>query len=172
MKPDGKGLVYFRQKFQRLSNEKLKEVVFVGPQIRKLIADTGFDRALEPKEKTAWKCFKNVVHGFLGNNRADNYNDLVSKMLDSYHKMGCRQSFKIHLLNSHLDFFPEKLGEVSDEQGERFHQDMATMEHRYQGRWDEGMMSDYCWFLTRYNKGYDYNRKSSFAKKESTKKLA
>lgn len=86
--------------------------------------------------------------------------------------MGCRQSLKIHLLHSHLDFFPENLGDFSDEQGERFHQDMAAMERRYQGRWNEGMMSDYCWFLTRDNKNYAYNRKSSFAKNRCTKKLA
>ena len=31
---------------------------------------------------------------------------------------------------------PPNLGAVSDEQDERFHQDIATMEERYQGRWD------------------------------------
>jgi len=29
---------------------------------------------------------------------------------------------EIHFLESHLDFFPENLGEVSDEHGKRFHQ--------------------------------------------------
>jgi len=32
-------------------------------------------------------------------------------------------------------FFPEYLGEVSDEHGERFHQDIMAMEKRYQGKW-------------------------------------
>jgi hypothetical protein len=36
-------------------------------------------------------------------------------------------------LHSRLDFFPENLGEVSDEQVERFYQNMKSMEHRYQG---------------------------------------
>jgi hypothetical protein len=31
-------------------------------------------------------------------------------------------SLKIHFFVSYLDFFPENLGEVSDEHGERFHQ--------------------------------------------------
>ena len=31
-------------------------------------------------------------------------------------------SLKIHFLSSQLDFFPEKSGSVSDEHGERFHQ--------------------------------------------------
>jgi len=42
--------------------------------------------------------------------------------------MGCNMSLKIHFLESHLDFFPENLGEVNDEHSERFHQDIMTME--------------------------------------------
>jgi hypothetical protein len=41
--------------------------------------------------------------------------------------MGCNMSLKIHFLESHLDFFPENLGEVSDEHGERFHQDRFSI---------------------------------------------
>ena len=43
-------------------------------------------------------------------------------------------SLKIHFLHSHLDFFPDNLGDVSDEQGERFHQDISVIEIRYQGK--------------------------------------
>jgi len=43
-------------------------------------------------------------------------------------------SLKIHLLDSHLDFFPDSLGAVSDEHGERFHQDISALEKRYQGQ--------------------------------------
>ena len=39
--------------------------------------------------------------------------------------------------------FSPNLGAVSDEQGERFHQDMATIEKRYEGLWNESMMADY-----------------------------
>ncbi|UYV70783.1 K02A2.6-like [Cordylochernes scorpioides] len=41
-------------------------------------------------------------------------------------------SLKIHFLHSHLDFFPDNLGAVSDEHGERFHQAISSMEKRYQ----------------------------------------
>ncbi|UYV73962.1 hypothetical protein LAZ67_11001610 [Cordylochernes scorpioides] len=58
-------------------------------------------------------------------------------------------SLKIHFLHSHLDFFPENLGAVSDEHGERFHQDISSMEKRYQGKWSPGMLADYCWTLKR-----------------------
>jgi hypothetical protein len=56
-------------------------------------------------------------------------------------------SLKVHLLHSHLDFFPENLGEVSNEQGECFHQDIKSMAHCHQGFWDDSMMADYCWIL-------------------------
>ena len=49
-------------------------------------------------------------------------------------------NLKIDFLESHLDFFPENLGEVSDEHGERFHQDIMTIEKRYQGKWTSGML--------------------------------
>jgi len=58
-------------------------------------------------------------------------------------------SLKIHFLDSHLDFFPENLGAVSDEHGERFHQQMKEIERRYHGFWDAAMMGDYIWFLIR-----------------------
>jgi hypothetical protein len=53
----------------------------------------------------------------------------------------------VYFLNAHLDYFPENLGAVSEEQGERFHQDIKEMEKRYQGRWTVNMMRDYCWLL-------------------------
>ena len=58
-------------------------------------------------------------------------------------------SYKVHFLHSHLDNFPENLGDYSEEQGERFHQDIKEMERRYQGRWNTNMMVDFCWMLKR-----------------------
>ena len=58
-------------------------------------------------------------------------------------------SLNIHFLQSHLDFFPQNISKVSDEQGERFHQDIMAMEERYQGKWTPDMLADYCWTLKR-----------------------
>lgn len=58
----------------------------------------------------------------------------------------------MHFLFSHLDHFPPNLGDVSDEQGERFHQDLKIMETRYQGRWNASMFGDFCWFMLREDK--------------------
>jgi hypothetical protein len=49
---------------------------------------------------------------------------------------------KIHFLESHLDSLPENLGEVSDEHGERFHEDIMLMEMRYQSEWTSSMLED------------------------------
>ena len=70
-------------------------------------------------------------------------------MLRTFHVLGYNMSVKLHFLPSYLDKFPENLGDVSDEQGERFHQDLKTMEERYRGRWDKHMMADYCWTIER-----------------------
>ncbi|GBP72446.1 hypothetical protein EVAR_24357_1 [Eumeta japonica] len=51
---------------------------------------------------------------------------------------------------SHLDRFPENLGDMSEEQGERMRQDLRVMEERYQGFWDTNMMTDYRRSLTRH----------------------
>ena len=56
---------------------------------------------------------------------------------------------KIHFLHSPLNFFPPGMGEISDENGERFHQEIKEMENRYQRRITKNMLADYCWFLQR-----------------------
>ena len=55
--------------FRRLSEAKLKEGVFIGPQIRDLIKDKYFDTLIQGDEKAAWDSFKFVVKGFLENRR-------------------------------------------------------------------------------------------------------
>jgi hypothetical protein len=65
----------------------------------------------------AWDSFKFVVNVFLGNRRAQNYEELVNNLSQSYQKLGCNMSLKKHFLHSHLDFFPENCGSLSDEHG-------------------------------------------------------
>ena len=68
----------------------------------------------------------------------------VAELLMAYKEMGCCISLKMHFLHSHLEFFPENLGAVGDEPGEKFCQDIQSMEKRYKGVWNEGMMGDDC----------------------------
>ena len=53
-------------------------------------------------------------------------------------------SLKVYFLHSHLDFFPDNLGDIRNEEGERLHQYLQKNEKNYQSFWDERMLSDYC----------------------------
>ena len=64
-------------------------------------------------------------------------------MVKNYEKLGCLMNLKLHFLDSHLDFLSENLGDCSEEQGERFYQEIKEMERRYQGKGDINMMPDY-----------------------------
>ena len=104
--------------------EKLKVGIFDGPHIRQLIRDPEFEYSMNEVELEAWKAFVLVVKNFLGNNKARNYAEPVSNVLTAFRNLGCAMSVKIHYLFSHMDQFPENLGSMSDDQGERFHQDL------------------------------------------------
>jgi len=56
----------------------LKEGVFIGPQIRDLIKDEYFEKLLQGDETSVWDSFKFLVKVFLGNRRAQNYDELVN----------------------------------------------------------------------------------------------
>ena len=120
--------------FPSLSAAKLKDGIFVRPQIREVLKDTDFEELLNLKELRAWEVFESVCSGFLGNTRVPNYQAYIEQLLESYEDMGCRMSLKIHFLHSHHNFFPPNLGAVSDKHGERFHQDITKMENNYQGK--------------------------------------
>jgi len=60
-------------------------------------------------------------------------------MLDKFKLLSCNMSLKLHFLASHLDYFPLNLEAVSEEHGERFHQDLKNVERCYQGHWDVNM---------------------------------
>lgn len=156
---EGECFKYICQKFPQLSEAKVKEGVFTGPDIRKLFKDEVFQTKMTEIEKDAWKAFKEVVKKFLGNNKDPNFKCIVENMLIKFKDLGCSMSLKVHFLNSHIDYFPENLGNLSEEQGERFHQDVKEMERRYQGRWNVNMIADYCWCIHRDDPQADYNRK-------------
>ena len=118
---------YFAQKFPSLSQAKIKEGIFIGPQIRKIVLDETITH-LKRKEKLAFQSFKKVCDNFLGNHRSEDYVQVVNDLPSHYHDMGCNMSLKVHVLHSHLDFFFVENLDVSDEHGERFHQDISVME--------------------------------------------
>jgi len=61
--------------------------------------------------------------------------------------------------------FLENCGAVSDEHGELFHQDISSMEKRYQAKWNCAMLADYCWTLARDASTMEYKRQAKRGKK-------
>src|SRR6218665_1063894 len=79
----------------------------------------------------------------------ENYVQLVQTLIKNYAKMACRMSLKVHILDAHHHKFKDNMGAYSEEQGERFHQDILDFKRRLQGQYNENMMGDYIWGLLR-----------------------
>lgn len=110
-----------------------------------------FPMLLSKVEINAWNSFMAIISNFLGNNKAENYEQIVKEMIRNFGKMKVNQSLKIHFLESHLDFFPKNLGEFSDEHGEKFHQEIALIEGRFKGKNSCRMLEEYLWTICRSN---------------------
>ncbi|XP_076799763.1 uncharacterized protein LOC143444861 [Clavelina lepadiformis] len=106
---------YICRTFPALTIEKLKAGIFDGPQIRKLIKDVCFVQSMTDTESAAWQSFVLVTQNFLGNRKAENYQELVEDMLSKLKDLGVKMSIKVHYLFSHLDRFPANLGDLSEE---------------------------------------------------------
>jgi len=100
----GRGFQYMRNKFPNVSDAKIEEGIFIGPQIRELMQHKQFDEDLNETERNAWLSFKRIYKDFLGNHKASNNQDIVQDLLTSYKATGCNMSLKIHFLESYLDF--------------------------------------------------------------------
>ena len=53
MDKEGEGSAYMRTILPKISDAKLKEGIFVGPQIRQLINDSHFEECLTPESRGA-----------------------------------------------------------------------------------------------------------------------
>ena len=92
---------------------------------------------------------EDLMTTFLGSRKSAIYRSLIRNLIEICKAFGANIIIKMHYLSSHVNEIPENLGAVSDEQGERFHQDIKDMEERYLCRWDIVLMADYCWSLKR-----------------------
>jgi hypothetical protein len=60
------GFEYLREKFQKLTDAKLEEDIFIGPKVREIFNDLS-EHLMMGTEKSAWITFKAVCLNFLGN---------------------------------------------------------------------------------------------------------
>ena len=109
MGKESEGSGYVLPEFPKISEAKKKEGIFVGLQNTQLFEDQDFSRKLDSTERRAWKAFENVCRNFLGNEKAENYSEIMQELISLYNNI----SSKLHFLHSHFDFFPLKRGEPS-----------------------------------------------------------
>ena len=83
MDKTGRGFQYVRNKFPNVSDAKIKEGIFIGPQIRELTQDKQFDEDLNETERNA-SSLEKFCKDFLGNHKAANYQDVVQDLLTLY----------------------------------------------------------------------------------------
>lgn len=143
--------------------------VLNGPDIRKLIASDKFLTLLSPFEREGFINIKSVIQNFLGNHRAPNYKELIHNMMMSFQRLKINMSPKIHYLHQHLDFFKDNLGKISDEHGERFHQQIKLIEQRFQGKRLENMLAEFIWYsMEEQEEGYNVEVGQLYRTRSST----
>jgi len=107
MDKESEGSGYVLPEFPKVSEAKKEAGIFVGLQITQLFEDQDFSRKLDSTERRAWKASENVCRNFLGNEKAENYSEIVQELISLYNNISSR----LHFLNSHFDFFPLKTEE-------------------------------------------------------------
>ena len=127
MDKESEGFSYIRQKFSKISQAKIKEGIFTGPQTTQLFEDQDFSAKLNSTGRRDWETFVNICRNFPGNVKVENYSKIVQELISPYSAMGCNMSLKLHFLQSYFDFLPEIMWAVSDEHGEKFYQDISQI---------------------------------------------
>lgn len=135
--------------FKRRSDTKVKAGTANGPEIRKIMNNEQFQRALNAKQKHAWIAIKAVIKNVLGKKRAppEVMRLNVKTMMDAMKKLKSSMTYKMHLLNNHLEDFIQQSATKSDEHGEHIHQLTLPIENRYKGKnMMDAMLAEICWF--------------------------
>jgi hypothetical protein len=112
----------------------MKERIFVGPQIP--FEDHDFNTKLNATERRTLEAFENICRNFLGNEKVENYSEVMQELVLSYSAVGCNMSLKLHFVHSYLDFFlkiyelsPMNMAQVS----------IRTFPNRKRGREENGV---------------------------------
>lgn len=122
----GNGFKYIIRKFPKLSREKTKADIFHRRQIRKLTIDPNFINCLTVVEESNWNEIVWIVKDFLAD-----FPQLIDELMPHFQLLGCNMSIGIYFLLIHLDRSPENLNDSSEEERERFHQNICTMKEQY-----------------------------------------
>jgi hypothetical protein len=88
------------------SEVKMKEGIFVGAQITQLFEKQAMSKNLTSTGRRPWKVFGNFCRNFLGNEKSENYGEILQEPISSYSAVGCNVSLKLNFPHHHLNFLP------------------------------------------------------------------
>ena len=91
--------------FSSISEAKVKEGIFVGPQMRRRLASEELEAQMSDLKGNAWQAFRMIVKGFLGKHRRDDYAIMVSNLIKSLPHV-----LKVAFFAFSLGFFAKQLG--------------------------------------------------------------
>ena len=75
------GFDYLRQKFPCISKGKIKESIFVSPQVKRLFQDPDFKNKSNAAERRTWDTFPNICNNLLGNKKSENCIEIMEELL-------------------------------------------------------------------------------------------
>ena len=104
MDKTGHGFEYLRNKFTNVSDAKIKEGIFIGPQIKELMQDKQFDDDLNETERNAWLSFERILQGLLRKSQSSE----LSGCFDFLQSCGMQYESESPLSGFTLGFFPRK----------------------------------------------------------------
>jgi hypothetical protein len=73
------------------------------------------------------------LQGRLAKSHSSELSECCAGTFDFLQSNGIQYESENPLCGVTFEFFPENLGEVSDEHGDRFHQDIMVIEKQYEG---------------------------------------
>jgi hypothetical protein len=76
MDEDSEGFAYLRQKFPKIHESKMKEGILL---VHELFEPHDFTKKLEATERRAWEAFGSICRNLLGNEKAENYSEIVQE---------------------------------------------------------------------------------------------
>jgi len=141
--------LFLHRKFNK-SEAKISNGVFNGPEIRSLMNDVDFSKHLDQEQMGAWLCFCDVATNVLGKNVSNNWMAKVDNLIASFALIGVsKMTSKMHFIFKHKEKIEPYLGQYSDENGERLHQEMQSFEKRFCSDLSTQMMAEYMWSMKR-----------------------
>ncbi|GBM78215.1 hypothetical protein AVEN_25583-1 [Araneus ventricosus] len=107
---------FIEQKLSRTRTGKLKAGIFYGPYIGEFISDPHLVDSMNETEREAWISFVFDVKNFQCNRKAENHALLLAYLTLSETLVG-GINIEVCYLHSHLDPYPENLGDTNEEHG-------------------------------------------------------